>query len=268
MICAALLAVVFLILRERRWAVGMLLLALLNVAPLSAWYLPGDLNKNPGSNRIKILHANVLGHDNDPAAMLAQIAAEQPDIVFLQEINDTWVQALLSIEGSYPYEVTVPRYDNFGIAVYARAPLLDIEVIDSPPDKLPTLKVRQDIDGRRVTYVSTHPFPPIGGAMSAGRNEQLASISELLVSIDGAKILVGDLNISMWAHHYKELEEATGMRNTRRGFGVIPTWPRHLLFAAIPIDHCLVSDEFAVLDTRAGPNIGSDHLPLVIELAL
>jgi len=171
-VCAALLGVVFVILRQRNWAMGMAALTLLNAVPLLTWYLPSDLNANPGNSTIKILQANVLGHDNEPAAVLAHIEAEQPDIIFLQEISDAWVQALLPIEARYPHKVTVPRHDSFGIAVYARAPLLNVEVIDSPPADLPTLLVQQDIGGHRVTFVSTHPFPPIGREWIAGRNEQ------------------------------------------------------------------------------------------------
>ena len=104
--------------------------------------------------------------------------------------------------------------------------------------------------------------------MAAARNQQLQSIATLMASLSSPKVLVGDLNITMWANHYKELVAATGLRNTRRGVGVIPTWPRHLPFAAIPIDHCLISDELAVLDMRAGDSIGSDHLPMLVQLGL
>ncbi len=72
----------------------------------------------------------------------------------------------------------------------------------------------------------------------------------------------------MWAHHYNELVESTGLANARDGFGVLPSWPTNIPIAMIPIDHCLVSDEFTVLDVRTGPDIGSDHLPLIVELGL
>ena len=89
-----------------------------------------------------------------------------------------------------------------------------------------------------------------------------------MADIEGPKLLIGDLNISMWSHLYDDFETATGMTNTRRGFGAIPTWPQQLPFGRIPIDHCLVSTHFAVVDTRRGPAIGSDHLPLIVDLSL
>jgi endonuclease/exonuclease/phosphatase (EEP) superfamily protein YafD len=36
----------------------------------------------------------------------------------------------------------------------------------------------------------------------------------------------------------------------------------------IPLDHCLVSSGLDVLDKRLGPQVGSDHLPVVIELQI
>ena len=76
---------------------------------------------------------------------------------------------------------------------------------------------------------------------------------------------MGDLNISMWAHHYARFEEVSGLSNARRGFGVAPTWPVWLFPGLIPIDHVLVSEQVVVTDFRTGPSIGSDHLPIVVR---
>jgi len=36
----------------------------------------------------------------------------------------------------------------------------------------------------------------------------------------------------------------------------------------IPIDHCLVSRGIRVVKAQAGERIGSDHLPLIVELEI
>ncbi len=37
---------------------------------------------------------------------------------------------------------------------------------------------------------------------------------------------------------------------------------------ALPLDHCLVSDEILVANRRVGPFVGSDHFPVVVDLVL
>ncbi len=46
------------------------------------------------------------------------------------------------------------------------------------------------------------------------------------------------------------------------------SWPASFWLLAIPIDHALVSEDVRVLDRRMGPSIGSDHLPIVLDIAL
>ena len=47
-----------------------------------------------------------------------------------------------------------------------------------------------------------------------------------------------------------------------------PTWPTYNPLLWIPIDHCLVSPEIIVTDRQIGPDVGSDHYPIVVDLQL
>ena len=263
-----LLTLAFLLYRDWRWALLMLAVAAVNTWPVAEWYAAdGDVEAR-SAPALKLLLANVYSGNDNARPFLKLLEAEQPDVIVVQEVTNRWVNVMEQVRAAYPHRVEVPQNDNFGIGVYAKGPFISVETVASPPYGFPTLIARYAIGDTAATLVATHPIPPMGKIGYESRNEQLDSIAGRLASIDGPKLLVGDLNISMWSHVYRALEAETGLTNTRRGFGAIPTWPRQLPFGRIPIDHCLVSPHFAVLDTRRGPNIGSDHLPLIVELAL
>ena len=69
-----------------------------------------------------------------------------------------------------------------------------------------------------------------------------------------------------WTPRFKHLLRATGLRDTAAGFGWQPTWPTFLPRLGITIDHCLASSALGVRALKTGPDIGSDHYPLIVEL--
>jgi endonuclease/exonuclease/phosphatase (EEP) superfamily protein YafD len=102
--------------------------------------------------------------------------------------------------------------------------------------------------------------------MSRTRDRQLRAIGEHLRGLPGTKLLVGDLNATPWSAPFRALLRGTGMRDARRGRGVHPTWPAGDALLRIPIDHVLVSPDVRVDAVRVGAPIGSDHLPLTVDL--
>jgi len=266
LVVASILLLLFLVMRRWKYAVLMLAAVALNAWFVVPWHLP--LDPVPyAENRIKLVLANVHAENKDHFALQAVLAAEQPDIVFLQEINTGWGATLETLD-EYPHRHIIPRYDFFGIAVLSRIPLDSIETIASPPHGFPTLVARITLDNAPITLISTHPMPPMTTLNYDARNTQLASIAELVNGVRGARVLIGDLNTAMWGEHYRQLVASTGLRNVREGFGTLPTWPTFMPFAMIPIDHCLVSKELLAGDVRLGAGIGSDHRPLVLTLQL
>lgn len=268
LVVSLLLFLVLIAMRDWKWASLMLVITLVNAVPVAPWYFAEPRAHADSDPQIELMLANVYSANDDAEALLDLITAEEPDIVLVQEVTNQWAAVMDELQSDYPHRVVRPRNDNFGIAVYAREPLLRVDTVPSPPLDFPTLVVQQSLGDQTITIVTTHPIPPVGKAGFDARNEQLASVAEIIAPLSGPKMLVGDLNISMWSHLYEQLEESTGLVNASRGFGVMPTWPRHLPFAMIPIDHVLVSADLAVTDIHLGPKIGSDHLPLLATLAL
>jgi endonuclease/exonuclease/phosphatase (EEP) superfamily protein YafD len=119
-----------------------------------------------------------------------------------------------------------------------------------------------------LRVIGTHPLPPVGGRYSKERNLQLERIAESVAGDDRPTILVGDLNCTPWSPYFSALLETSGLRDTRQGFGNQPTWPAGRWVLRIPIDHCLVSDHFVTTRREVLPSIGSDHLPLLVEVGM
>ncbi|MEJ2275381.1 MAG: endonuclease/exonuclease/phosphatase family protein [Woeseiaceae bacterium] len=263
---ALVLLVAFAALREPRYALAMVLVAVLNGSFVLPWYL--DKPAAGEGTDFDVLLANILSDNDDHEKLLALIEGEQPDLVLLLEVSPRWQASLGRLDALYPHRIVEPRVGNFGIAMYSRHAISSSVMIDSAPLDLPTIVATLDIGGRAVQVVGTHPMIPLGEANYEARNTQLTAIAGLLQGGNGPKILVGDLNTTMWDSSYRSLENKTWLRSVRRGFGVLPSWPMFMPIAMIPIDHILVSDDIGVRDVRTGPRIGSDHLPLVATLVL
>lgn len=260
------LCVVFALLRNQMYSFALLIAAVLNAGFVVPWYF--DDYQVVGDSSIKLLHANVYSGNDQYSRLLELVDDEQPDIIFLQEVSPPWLRATRPLQNDYPFFYAEPRLDNFGIAVFSRMAFDSVLHIDSPPLGFPTIVATLTVDGKALTLINTHSMVPFGRANVEARNEQLQSVANIVKQAAGSVILTGDFNATVWTRAYQALEAETGLRNTRKGIGILPTWPTLLPFAMIAIDHAMVSEDIEVIETRTGRRIGSDHLPLIISVAL
>ena len=114
----------------------------------------------------------------------------------------------------------------------------------------------------------THPLPPGGGDYWRWRNGQLAELATFIQGLDGPVVVLGDLNVTPWSHYFRTFARDAQLRDGGKGFGLQISWPTYFPPLGIPIDHCLVSPQVDVHDRRTGPAIGSDHYPVIIDLAV
>ena len=180
LLASVLLALIFTGLRVRSYAIFMAAITIVNAVPVLPWYFGADKNPAKGASTISILHANVLSSNKQYERLITLVAAEKPDVVFLQEFREGWQQPLSRLAEDYPYNYFVPRAGNFGIAVISRVPFDSVDLIASPPLGFPTLVVQIPVHDSNLTIVSTHAMPPVIEFGFNARNEQLDDVAKVI----------------------------------------------------------------------------------------
>ncbi len=240
-----------------------------NAAPLVPFLMPVPANAEAAGHTLRLMAANVHYRNFDYAALLEEVRRQDPDILGLLEVDQAWVDGVSALESEFRWSVLRPLEGAYGLALYSKVPLRRLPESPYIQDGFQTaVTVELTIDAVPVTLVLAHVRAPMGPAKAKLRNTQFSRLAAMLTADENsAKILLGDLNTTPWSPYYQELASTTGMRSAALGRGYLPTWPAGFSLLKIPIDHCLVSDALRVSNFRTGANFGSDHLPVVIDVA-
>lgn len=219
------------------------------------------------SGSLKLMHINLLWVNRSVDRVSEAIAAKNPDIISFAEYTDWWNDAL-SASGSlkrYAYR-TVVMDGAASFAVYSKRPLRDAQVEYVGEDA--NMTVHFSVGGQPVTLLAAHPRPPITPGFHARQMRQMASWVTERKRLGENLIVVGDMNATPWSQTLGAVLRKTDLHDTQQGFGLQPSWPSMMPVLYIPIDHVLVSDGFVTLKRQTGPFVGSDHLPVYVELGL
>lgn len=244
------------------------LILLINSIEILPWYFSRGNSPSETAKAVRLLLFNVNTANRHYDLFLEMIRREDPDIILLQEIDARWVTALRELQSSHPHTQIRQRSDNFGIGVFSRVPLSGSNILFLGDAEVPSILCEFNLEGRHFSILTTHALPPVSSNYFSQRNSQLKAISKKIIELGPPVILIGDLNVSLWSTYYQQLAKESRLVNARKGFGILPSWPTLLPFFQIPIDHCLVSPDIYVDDIRTLPHIGSDHLPLMVDLKL
>lgn len=268
--CAVLAVVSLLLLIPRRYAACMLfgLVALANVGAILPLFLGGTDAPHGSSTPLRALLINVNTRSGDPDRVARALRQLDPDLIVLEEVSRNWLSSLSGAVRPWPHSVSVPRDDNFGIALYSKLPFSTNEIREIGEAGVPSIIAELVCPGGRFTVIATHPVPPAGAEYTRLRNEQIGRLAEVTAQVKTPVLLMGDLNLTPWHWQFKRLVERSGLRDSSRGQGPTATWPTFLPLLLIPLDHCLHSPEIQVLRKGRGPRVGSDHYPLVVDFAI
>ncbi|MGD1809370.1 endonuclease/exonuclease/phosphatase family protein [Dapis sp. BLCC M126] len=257
---------------------------IINLTPILPWYIYQNSISQETAN-LRILVHNLYGGRNSQYSQVTRmIREENPDIAIFLEPTNTWFKNLQTLSDILPNSIVSQftyRTPPYGIvAVYSKFPIKDYSIKFFAPNK-PTIITNFNINQQAIYLIATHPTVPIYTSSFKQRNQILEELGKYIQQLNHPVILAGDLNITMWSPYYQKLEQETGLKNSRLGFGILPTWPAKGFsksivykilsrFFQIPIDHCLISSEIQVVNVKTRGNLnselGSDHIPLITDL--
>lgn len=263
LVCAVVL--LYAILRRRVALILAALVSLLwNVQLIHAVHRTAEPPATAGKP-LKVMTFNVMGNNDDHVAVIEHVINVDPDIVCLLETGEDWRLSLEPLRVKYPYRVEELGVGYFSIACYTRIPLKSSQVRRFAPWGLPSVILNMDHLGTPLTFIGTHPLPPMEAEDAAVWREILSQLGDLVSTIDGNVIVGGDLNATPWCQGMRQLLSKGGL-----GYHSVdpvwhPTWGLHLPMM-IPIDHILTKGSFIIRKRHIGPPMGSDHRSVTAEL--
>lgn len=230
-------------------------------------YVQGkDVIENYGES-LSILSMNLLASNDNFSEVLDLIREKDPDMVVILELSPLWEEKLQELYPEFPFREMVPQNNNFGIGILSKTPMIS-NVTNLGKNFPLSIFSEVQIKASKISILATHPFPPVGQDRFEIRNSQLEEIAKLSKSQKGNFILAGDLNTSSYSSHFQDLVETGQLKDSRKGFGINSTWPSDLFFMRTTLDHILFKGEMHILTRTTERSIGSDHLPVYLEIGL
>jgi endonuclease/exonuclease/phosphatase (EEP) superfamily protein YafD len=248
---------------------ALVILISLNTAKVYAYYWPQTqaAQAKSSASKLKILQLNVLWSNQNYSSVDKLLMTTHADIVSLQEVTPTWYKALEHLKGlkRFPYKLKELNSKN---VLLSKIPLKSSKIITvsaiEPQNSIFYTEI--PLGGKTVSITTLHPFITLS---SYDENRYIQHFQELdRLPYRPYRVLIGDLNTTPWSMHYSRFLKQMDLKDARAHQGFYPTWNAFKPFFYIPIDHVLVSDQFQPLYQKVGPFIGSDHLPVYMELAL
>lgn len=261
---------VLLLVRKQYIPAAFSLAALLFNVWLMSWaFLPSEGSSVASSSDISIMQYNVNSKNKNRQELLTFLKKEDVDIICIEELSPVLDDYLKeNLPASYTCRLTVPRNDNFGIGLYSKIKIEDLKPVSYTKAGIPSIEGVFNMDNEAVKLICTHTLPPISNATARNRNQHLETIINRSKSTPGSLLLAGDLNTTPYSFYFKKLLADSGLKDTGRGFGLHPTWPRIIPIFDLPIDHVLLKGNLSTVSRQVKEGIGSDHRAVIVTFTI
>ena len=282
-LCLA-VALLALVMRRRLAAIVAVVLAVVNGLPL---FVPVEhAAASAAGPTLRVATSNVLGGRGDFGDLIAWSTSSGIDVLGQQEVSGWVMRHFAALRDHFP---EAPPADLLGhnpeVMAWSTWRIVKaghVDNIPAPPDygwggqplRLELAPPDAPDAGVALVVYVLHPSSPRSPAQWESRNSYLDIVARAIAAEPPGTpvVAIGDFNTPTWSPFFQSFLKTSGLVDAA-GSG----WPTTTRFArrfaklfhfGSPVDHILVSRNIEVRRFEVGPDIGSDHFPVIADLRL
>lgn len=235
--------------------------------PLSRKEMRRGKRRDP-SSEVLCLAMNVLMENDDHAAVAAEIARVDADVVFLMETDARWTAALEPALADYGFVLREPMDHHYGLIFATRLRVRHARITYLSLEDTPSVIAELEApDGSAFRFVGLHPKPPVPGEDTVGRDAEMAYAARFGRETSMPVVTMGDFNTPAWSQIAHRFKRVGGYLDPRVGRGPMPSFDASRWWLRFPIDQFYATEEVVLLEFKRGRHVNSDHFPMIARVS-
>lgn len=222
-------------------------------------------NSEPATGpKLKVISFNWLADERDRSDIYTWLKQEDPDVISIQEMGEHQNGVTTTLYSLFPYHTQAAS----DVMILSKYPIL--KQASRMIDANSMLRAELNVQNRRLVVWAIHPATLKELAEMKARDHYLSDVVRYVELETEPVLMMGDFNATRWDPGFRAIV-AAGELHEQPFLLALPTRMavrKGLPFFGSPIDHILTSRGNVLSDCQTGPNLGSDHKPLICNLQM
>ena len=223
-------------------------------------------DKSQNKNIIKLMTFNnsYYNPNENFEDIKSLIVSEKIDIIQFQEVSPQMNKKIKSLKSIFPYNTGLDKpLDLFDSLILSKYPLLNTKI-----GKHHLVQTNFILNEKKISILGIHLYPQEYQVNLNYALQQTNYLKKTVNNINTNLILLGDLNMTSSSKRFTNFLKDTNLYTYSSFKNITSTWPTYLPnYLGIQIDHVLFTKNFRLISKKIANDFGSDHRPLIVELA-
>ncbi|MEJ6398984.1 endonuclease/exonuclease/phosphatase family protein [Yoonia sp. 208BN28-4] len=222
----------------------------------------------PAEDQVKLLSSNVLMENDDPTRLQALIEREEPDVLFLMETDQKWIDWLEPQLARYDTVIRHPLDNYYGAVFATNLETVTAQTVFLSEDETPSVLAELKAPTGSFYFVGLHPRPPVPGQNTDERDAQIRRAAIMADRSILPVVAMGDFNDVAWSRTSEKFKEYGEFLDPRIGRGMLPSFDAQSWWMRFPIDQLYVTQGLDLITYDRLEDVGSDHFPMIAVISV